>query len=88
VRTLTLDGAEIVVQANADGTPASIVVVHAPDEATSERAQADASRYFGEPKPDTRTRIQGIKDGLSQVTDYCGRPVIPTATPSVSPSPT
>jgi hypothetical protein len=87
VRTLNLDGAELVVQANVDDSVASIVVVHAPDEATSERAYDDAKRYFGTPQPDTRTRIEQIKDGLSQMTDLCGRPVVPGATPSISPSP-
>jgi hypothetical protein len=87
IRTLTLDDAELVVQANADGTVASIVVVHAPDDSTRDRAYADAKRFFGTPNPDTRTRVEGIKDGLSQVTDYCDRPVMPSASPSASPTP-
>jgi hypothetical protein len=82
VRTLTLDGAELVVQANADSTVASIVVVRAPDEQSRAQAYDDARHDFGEPNPDTRTRLQGIKDGLSQVTDYCGRPVLPSPSPS------
>jgi hypothetical protein len=73
------------VQANADATVASIVVVRAPDDATRMRAFGDARRDFGNPSPDTRTREQGIKDGLAQVTDYCGRPVLPSPSSSASP---
>jgi hypothetical protein len=77
VRELTLDGADVIVQANVDGTPASIVVVHAPGEDAREKALADARSDFGEPKPDTRTQIREIKDGLTQLTDLCGRPAKP-----------
>lgn len=86
IRTLTLDGAELVVEANVDSSVASIVVVHAPDEATRRRAYDDAMHDFGTPNPDTRTRIQPIKDGLTRMTDLCGRPVI--ASPSASPAAT
>jgi hypothetical protein len=76
-RELTLDGADLVVQANADGTPASIVVIHAPDEEARVQAFQDARKDFGDPKPDPRTEVRQIKDGLTQLTDLCGRPVMP-----------
>ena len=74
VRTIELDGAELVVQANADQTVASIVVVKAPDDASRSHAYDDAVRIFGAPRPDTRTQMRQLKDGLSELTDYCGRP--------------
>lgn len=77
VRTLTLDGAELVVQANADQSVASIVVVKAPDAAAGAKAMQDAERIFGVPHPDTRTQTRQLKDGLVQITDMCGRPVVP-----------
>jgi hypothetical protein len=76
-RELTLDGADLVVQANADGTPASIVVIRAPDEEARVQAFQDARKDFGDPKPDPRTEVRQIKDGLTQLTDLCGRPVMP-----------
>jgi hypothetical protein len=87
VRTLELDGAELVVQANADQSVASIVVVRAPDEQTRARSYQDAVRIFGQPSPDTRTQMRQLKDGLSQLTDDCGRPVLPSAARSAPPSP-
>lgn len=86
VRDLTIDGAEAVVQANADGSVASIVIVRAPDEATRAKAYQDARSDFGNPDPDTRTQTRQYKDGLPEITDYCGRPVMPNA--SASPAPT
>lgn len=83
-RALALDGAELVVEANADNSVASIVVVRAPDDATRERAYDDAVHDFGQPNRDTRTKVTQMKDGLAQVTDLCGRPVIPS--PSGSPA--
>jgi hypothetical protein len=82
VRTLELDGTELVVQANADQTVASIVVVKAPDDAARAHAYEDAVRIFGQPNPDTRKQMRQLKDGLSQLTDFCGRPVLPSASPS------
>ncbi len=75
-RELTLDGADLVVQANVDGTPASIVVIHAPSEDARVQAFQDARKVFGDPKPDPRTEVRQIKDGLTQLTDLCGRPVM------------
>jgi len=77
VREFTLDGAELVVQANADGTPASIVVVRAPSDDVRAKAFQDARKDFGDPSPDPRTEIRDYKDGLTQLTDMCGRPVMP-----------
>ena len=82
MRTLTLEGAELVVQANADQSVASIVVVKAPSEDARAQAYQDAERIFGTPQPDTRTQTRQLKDGLVQITDLCGRPVLPSATPS------
>jgi hypothetical protein len=76
-REITLDGADLVVQANADGTPASIVVIRAPNEEARVQAFEDARKDFGDPKPDPRTEVRQIKDGLTQLTDFCGRPVMP-----------
>lgn len=87
MRELSLDGADLVVQANVDGTPASIVVVRAPSEDVRVQAFQDARKYFGDPKPDARTEIRQIKDGLTQLTDLCGRPVMPNVTPAATASP-
>ncbi len=86
-RELTLDGADVVVEANLDGTPASIVVIHAPSEDARIRAFADSRTDFGDPHPDTRTQVRQIKDGLTQLTDMCGRPVMASPTPEAPASP-
>lgn len=78
IREFSLDGADLVVQANADGTPASIVVVRAPSDDVRARAFEDARKDFGDPRPDPRTEVRQYKDGLTQLTDLCGRPVMPT----------
>jgi hypothetical protein len=84
---LSLDGADLIVQANVDQTPASIIVVRAPDDDTRAKAFADARKIFGDPHPDTRTETRQYKWGLIQLTDECGRPVGPSATPTQAPSP-
>ena len=81
-RALTLDGADLVVTANVDGTPASIVVVRAPSDDVKTKALADARTDFGQPQPDARTQTRPLKDGLTQMTDLCGRPVIPSPSPT------
>jgi hypothetical protein len=81
-RTIAIDGVDVVVHANADQSVASIVVIDAPDPSVRERAYADAVHDFGTPSPDTRTQTHQFKDGLVEITDMCGRPVHPTATPS------
>ncbi|MDE2482217.1 MAG: hypothetical protein KGN02_08500 [bacterium] len=86
VRELRLDGAQLVVQSNLDGSAASIVVVRAPNDDVRTKAFQDAVKFFGEPHPDTRTQLRQYKWGLTQMTDMCGRPVI--GSPSPSPSPT
>jgi len=88
VREFSLDGADLVVVANADGTPASIVVVRAPSDDARAKAFQDARKDFGDPNIDPRTKIEAYKDGLTQLTDMCGRPVMPSATPSLTPSAT
>jgi len=87
VRELSLDGADLVVQANADGTPASIVVVRAPSEEIRVKAFQDARKDFGDPSPDPRTQVRAYKDGLTQLTDMCGRPVMPSPSPGATASP-
>ncbi|HTC29682.1 MAG TPA: hypothetical protein VK702_03085 [Candidatus Acidoferrum sp.] len=87
VREFSLDGADLVVQANADGTPASIVVLRAPSDDARIKAFQDARTDFGDPRPDPRTEVRDYKDGLTQLTDMCGRPVMPSATPAATSSP-
>jgi hypothetical protein len=84
---MSLDGADLVVQANVDGSVASIVVIRAPDDHARAKAFQDARKAFGDPRPDTRTQMHQFKDGLSQLTDLCGRPVMPNATPAATASP-
>lgn len=76
-REVTLDGADVVVQANVDRTLGAIAVVRADDDAARERASQTASRLFGEPHPDTRTMQRPSKWGLVTITDPCGRLVSP-----------
>lgn len=76
-RRLTLDGAEIFVQANVDRTPGQIVILSAPNPDVRAKAYQDARRIFGDPHPDTRTQTRQYKYGLVQTTDLCGRPVMP-----------
>jgi hypothetical protein len=86
VRGLSIDGAELVIQANADGTPASIVVVRAPSDDVRIKAFQDARKDFGDPNPDPRTQVREYKDGLTQLTDLCGRPVMPSPSPAATSS--
>jgi len=85
-RELSLDGANLVVQANVDQTPASIIVVRAPDDDTRAKAFQDARKLFGDPHPDDRTQSRQYKWGLVQVVDMCGRPVMASPVPAVTPS--
>ncbi len=84
-RRLTIDGAELFIQANADATPAQILILSAPDDEARAKAYQEARKIFGDPKPDTRTQTRQYKLGLTQVTDMCGRPVM--SSPLASPSP-
>jgi len=83
-----MDGADLIAQANADGTPAAITVVRAPNDDVRVKAFQDARKLFGDPKPDTRTQTRQYKWGMIQVTDMCGRPVMPGAFDSASPAAT
>jgi len=81
-RRLTLDGAELFVQANADATPAQILILSAPDDEARAKAYQEARKFFGDPRPDPRTQTRQYKLGLTQVTDMCGRPVMPSPLPT------
>jgi hypothetical protein len=86
-RRLTVDGADVFLQANIDGTPAQVVILSAPTADDRAKAYADARKMFGDPHPDTRTQTRQYKYGLVQTTDMCGRPVMPSTGPSATPSP-
>ena len=83
-RELKLDGADLIVQANIDGSPATIDVASAPDDGVRAKAAAEARAAFGEPRLDPRTTTKPNKWGIIQITDMCGHPV--SAAPSPSPS--
>jgi hypothetical protein len=84
---MNVDGAELFVQANADATPAQILVLSAPDDDARAKAYQDARKLFGDPRPDPRTQQRQYKLGLVQTTDMCGRPVMPSPSPSPTQSP-
>lgn len=86
-RQLNVDGAQVSVQANIDGTPAQIVVLHATNDDVRAKAYQDARKMFGDPHPDTRTQTKQFKWGMVQLSDMCGRPVMPNASPSGKPPP-
>jgi len=82
-RTLTLDGIDLELDANVDGTLAEIAVTtQSPPETDREKAVADAKKLFGDPHPDPRTTTRPWRLGLIRKTDMCGRPLVPEATPS------
>ena len=81
-RRIALDGAEVFIQANVDHTPGQILILSAPDDESRARAYQDARKLFGDPHPDTRTQTRQYKMGLVQITDMCGRPVMPSPSPS------
>lgn len=83
-REVTLDGVDMVLQANIDGTPSSMTIVHAADRDTQDKAVEEARKLFGAPHPDTRTMTHQSKWGIVEITDPCGRPVTPS---SAAPSP-
>jgi len=86
-REFSLDGADLVIQANVDQTVGSITIVRAPDDDTRGKAFVDARKIFGDPHPDTRTETRQYKWGMVQLTDLCGRPVMPSAIASPMTSP-
>ncbi len=83
-----LDGADVIAQANVDGTVALITVVRAPSDDVRVKAFQDARKAFGDPKPDTRTETRQYKWGMIQVTDMCGRPVSPASPDAAATTPT
>ena len=83
-REVTLDGVDMVLQANIDGTPSSMTIVHAADRDAQDKAVEEARKLFGAPHPDARTMTHQSKWGIVEITDPCGRPV---TIPSTSPSP-
>jgi len=74
-RELTLDGVDMMLQANIDGTPATITIVRASDPDAQDKAVEEARKIFGVPHPDTRTMQHTSKWGIPETTDACGRPV-------------
>ncbi|HKU81776.1 MAG TPA: hypothetical protein VJP76_06355 [Candidatus Tumulicola sp.] len=72
-RTVTLDGADVVVAANADGSVATIAVPTSAPSAAEALRQARA--VFGLPRVDTQRVAHQSKWGLVIWTDRCGRPV-------------
>lgn len=81
-REMTLDNVDLMLQANIDGTPSSITIVHAADRDAQDKAVEEARKLFGEPHADTRTMTHQSKWGIVEITDPCGRPVsAPSATP-------
>jgi hypothetical protein len=69
----------MILQANLDGTPNSMTIVHAPDRDAQDKAIEDARKLFGDPRPDTRTMTHQSKWGILELTDSCGRPVSPSS---------
>lgn len=74
MRELNLDGVDLLISANIDGTVRSIAVVHTTDDTARMKALADARKLFGAPQPDLRTQTQPTKWGVVRLTDMCGRP--------------
>lgn len=83
-RAITLDGVDMMLQANIDGSTGAITIVHAADRDAQDKAVEDARKLFGVPHPDTRTMTHQSKWGIIEITDPCGRPV---TAPSAAPSP-
>ncbi|MHB8177615.1 MAG: hypothetical protein ACYDA5_00790 [Vulcanimicrobiaceae bacterium] len=83
-RVVYIDGAEVVVEANLDGSLDSATVIRASDAAARRKALAVVVKAYGRPHPDTRVVTRPWKLGLVQQTDPCGRPIF-AASPSPSP---
>ena len=81
---MNLDGVDFLIQANVDGTPGTVTVLHSPDDATTQRAVADERRFFGQEHRDMRVHTVPFKDGLVQIVDMCGN--LATYNPSPTPS--
>lgn len=86
-RVISLPGAELVVNANADGTLAAVRLIRAAGHAARYEALATVHRAFGPAHPDAGLVARQSKWGLTTWTDPCGRPVTltsPARTPSVT----
>jgi hypothetical protein len=86
-RELVLDGVDMVLLANVDGSVDRVTVLSSPNEDASSKALNDERKIFGETRPDTRTQTRPFKQGLVQVVDMCGNPATfnPPSTPTPSP---
>jgi hypothetical protein len=78
-RVVTLDGVDLVLNANADSSLASVRVVKAANGASSREALSAIYRAFGSVRADTDLVARSSKWGLATWTDRCGRPVTFTA---------
>lgn len=81
---MRVDGADLTIEANANATLASVVLVNAPNASAGALAIKDVERTFGDPSPDPRTIERPWKLGLTQLTDPCGRVIEPSTSPSPS----
>ena len=81
-REIRLDDTDIVLQANIDGTLGWITIVRAPDRDAQDAAIEHARKLFGDAHRDTRTLTHQSKWGILEMTDSCGRPVVPTPVPT------
>jgi hypothetical protein len=82
-REVSVDGATLVLHANADAKLGTIEVASAPDVTQRAAALADIEKTFGPPHPDNRVMQRPGKWGLSVLTDPCGR--VATPAPLFSP---
>ena len=75
----------MLVQANIDSTVGKVMVLHSPDDATTQKAIDDVKKSFGETKSDDRTQTLPFKQGLVRIVDMCGNAA--TFSPPATPSP-
>lgn len=84
-REISLDGADVLITGNADGSLASVHVRNAVNDAVRRDVLRDVYRTFGTIHIDTETVARSNKWGLTTWTDRCGRPItftVPSARPS------
>ncbi|MGA8532939.1 MAG: hypothetical protein WB615_02385 [Candidatus Tumulicola sp.] len=74
-RVVTLDGVELVVNANADSSLASVRVIEARSLAARNKVLGTVYRAFGTVRGDSDVVARQSKWGLTTLTDPCGRPV-------------
>jgi hypothetical protein len=84
-RVLSLRGADLVVNANADSTLASVRVVNATNHLARDQALATVYHTFGAVHLDTDVVARESKWGLATWTDRCGRPITFTSPPRTPP---